>query len=83
MEKNIRQRLNLSVVKFSFKKKNGDLRQATGTTNISLLNELFDLNLEEKEQSEQQRNGTTLYYDLGSKGWRCFKDDNFIQVIND
>lgn len=83
MGKNIRQRLNLSVVKFSFKKKNGDLRHATGTTNISLLNELFDLNLEEKEQSEQQRNGTTPYYDIDSKGWRCFKDENFIEVIND
>jgi len=83
MEKNIRQRLNLSVVKFSFKKKNGDLRLATGTTNISLLNELFDLKLEEKEQSEQQRNGTTPYYDIDSKGWRCFKDENFIEVIND
>tara|TARA_R110000823_G_C15731604_1_gene479803 strand:- start:229 stop:480 length:252 start_codon:yes stop_codon:yes gene_type:complete len=83
MEKNIRQRLNLSVVKFSFKKKNGEVRQATGTTNVSLLNKLFDLNLEEKEQSEQQRNGTTPYYDLGSKGWRCFKDENFIEVIND
>lgn len=82
MEKNIRQRLQLSVVKFAYKKKNGEVRYATGTTNIRLLNELFSLNIEEKEQVEQQRNGTTPYYDLAKKGWRCFRDENFIEVIN-
>jgi hypothetical protein len=82
MEKNIRKRLQLSVVKFAYKKKNGEVRYATGTTNIPLLNELFNLNIEEKEQVGQQRNGTTPYYDLAKKGWRCFKDENFIEVIN-
>tara|TARA_R110000737_G_scaffold15892_2_gene32821 strand:+ start:301 stop:552 length:252 start_codon:yes stop_codon:yes gene_type:complete len=83
MEKTIRQRLNLSVVKFAFKKKNGEVRYATGTTNIPLLNELFDLKIEEKEQVEQKSNGTTPYFDLGKMGWRCFKDDAIIEVIND
>tara|TARA_R110000744_G_scaffold49488_1_gene107512 strand:- start:214 stop:465 length:252 start_codon:yes stop_codon:yes gene_type:complete len=83
MEKTIRQRLNLSVVKFAFKKKNGEVRYATGTTNIPLLNELFDLKIEEKEQVEQKSNGTTPYFDLGKMGWRCFKNDTIIEIIND
>ena len=83
MKKNIRQRLKLSVVKFSYYKKNGDIRYATGTTNIDLLNDLFKLNIEAKEEQEQQRNGTTPYYDFAQKGWRCFKDENFIEIIND
>ena len=83
MEKTIRQRLNLSVVKFAFKKKNGEVRYAIGTTNINLLNELFNLKIEEKEGVKQQRNGTTPYYDLGKMSWRCFKDENLIEIIND
>lgn len=83
MKKNIRQRLKLSVVKFSYLKKNGDVRYATGTTNIDLLNDLFNLNIEATEEKEQQRNGTTPYYDFAQKGWRCFKDDNLIEIIND
>jgi len=81
--KTIRRRLQLSVVKFSFKKKDGTTRYATGSTNIPLLNQLFDLKIEVKETMGQQRNGTTPYYDLAKKGWRCFKDESFIEIIND
>lgn len=83
MEKNIRQRLKLSVVKFSYFKKNGDVRYATGTTNIDLLNELFNLNIDVEKTKHTTFNGTTPYYDFAKKGWRCFKDENFIDVIND
>ncbi len=57
MEKSIRQRLQLSVVKFAVKKKNGEVRYATGTTNISLLNEVFNLNIEEIRQVGKEREG--------------------------
>ena len=83
MENNIRQRLELSVVKFAFRKKNGETRYATGTTNIPLLNERFSLKLNEEDYKAQKRNGTTTYYDLGAMNWRCFRDDSLIEIIKD
>jgi len=83
MEKNIRQRLELSVVKFAYTKKDGKVRYATGTNNIPLLNELFSLSLNENDYDAQKRNGTTTYYDLGAMNWRCFRDDSLIEIIND
>lgn len=83
MNKNIRERLQLSVVKFAYKKKNGETRYATGTTNVQILNDIFNLGIDDKQEKEQIRNGTTPYFDLAKKSWRSFRDENFIDVIND
>ena len=70
MKTKIRERLKLNVVKFAFKKKNGETRYATGTNNIMLLNEMYGLNLKENDSIE--RGDLINYYDLEKKGWRCF-----------
>lgn len=77
--KTMRKRLKLNVVKFAFKKKNGELRYATGTTNIMLLNEMYGLNLEDNGEGTE-RNGITSYYDLEKMGWRCFKTESLTQI---
>ncbi len=77
----LRKRLKLSVVKFSFKKKNGDIRYATGTTNTELLNIVFGLNLSPYEP-ETKKDGITTYYDIEKRNWRSLRDENLIEIIN-
>lgn len=81
MEKKLRKRLKLSVVKFSFKKKNGETRYATGSTNIDMLNLVFGLNLKSFKE-ETNRDGITTYYDIEKRNWRSLRDESLIEIIN-
>tara|TARA_R110002096_G_C14353323_1_gene703288 strand:- start:529 stop:777 length:249 start_codon:yes stop_codon:yes gene_type:complete len=81
MEKKLRKRLKLSVVKFSFKKKNGETRYATGSTNIDMLNIVFGLNLKSFKE-ETNRDGITTYYDIEKRNWRSLRDESLIEIIN-
>mgnify|MGYP003627795370 FL=1 len=81
MENKLRQRLKLSVVKFSFKKKNGQTRYATGSTNIDMLNVVFGLNLKAFKE-ETNRDGITTYYDIEKRNWRSLRDESLIEIIN-
>ena len=78
MKNTIRKRLKLNVVKFAFKKKNGDTRHAVGTNNIMLLNEMYGLNL--KDNSSVDRGDLINYYDLEKKGWRCFNKELLTKI---
>ncbi len=78
MKTKIRERLKLNVVKFAFKKKNGDIRYATGTNNVMLLNEMYGLNL--KENDSIDRGDLINYYDLEKKGWRCFNKELLTKI---
>ena len=72
--------LNDHVVKFSYFKKDGSIRQAIGTTNLFFvphakhpLNGLVDC----RNKSCQ----TITYFDLGKQEWRCFDIRNFIGYV--
>jgi hypothetical protein len=80
--KKLRNRLKLSVVKFSYKKKNGDTRQATGTNNIELLNVVFGLDMKQTT-SNNISDDLTIYYDVEKMGWRCLRNENLLEIIND
>jgi len=81
MQNKLRKRLELSVVRFSFKKKNGETRYATGSTNIEMLNALFKLNMKPFKE-ETNRDGITTYYDIEKKNWRSLRDESLIEIIN-
>jgi hypothetical protein len=81
MESKLRERLKLSVVRFSFKKKNGQTRYATGSTNIDMLNLVFGLNLKTFKE-ETNRDGITTYYDIEKRNWRSLRDESLIEIIN-
>ena len=83
MEKNnLRKRLKLSVVKFSYTKKNGETRYATGTNNLELLSIVFGMDINTLKD-ERDRCGITTYYDVEKGGWRCLRDENLLEIIND
>ena len=78
------QRLRGGVVRFSFKKKNGEIRQAKGTLKMDLIP------VSDHPKSEGTANGVASasgktgnqsYYDLDKNAWRSFIWDNFCEVL--
>jgi hypothetical protein len=80
MTKKLREQLKLNIVYFVYKKKDGEIRNARGTTNITLLNVFFGQNI--MSHKEITRNELITYYDIDKLGWRCLKEDNLIEIIN-
>jgi len=76
--KEIKERLHSeNPVKFSYKKKNGEIRTATGTLNVDVMGE-------ENAPSgklDSYNEDTIRYYDLNSEGWRSFLVENFIEFL--
>tara|TARA_R100001015_G_C4614168_1_gene169978 strand:+ start:932 stop:1174 length:243 start_codon:yes stop_codon:yes gene_type:complete len=78
----LRDRLKLSVVKFSYLKKNGEKRYATGTNNLELLSIVFGMDIKTLKEG-RDRCGITTYFDVEKKGWRSLVDENLLEIIND
>lgn len=76
--KEFKKALKEGKVTFSYKKVNGEVREAVGT-----LNGKFSKNLElykSKKEITQTTPGVLRYYDLNSDGWRSFLEENFIEM---
>lgn len=71
------QRLKDGVVKFSFKKKDGSIREAVGT----LQNDVIAPHLKGGERTSNVTD-TVIYFDVEAQGFRSFKTTNFIECIN-
>lgn len=74
--------LNNGVVKFSFNKKDGTIREAIGTTKLSYIGAL-DQNAIPKGTGRKVQKATDIicYYDLDKQGWRSFHESQFNEVI--
>ena len=66
-------KLNLQKgkVRFKFKKKSGEIREAYGTLKSDLINYEF-------KGSTKENFSTIAYWDLDSKGFRSFKLENLV-----
>ena len=70
----LRTAMRVSVVRFSYVKDNGDIREARGTLNFDLIpNQHIPTGPRVEENYE-----TFRYYDLDRQGWRSFKVINYI-----
>ena len=70
----LRECMKNSIVRFSYEKKDGEIRDALGTLNPSII--------EEHGGSLPKGTGVTHadvfpYWDVNSKGWRGFKIENY------
>lgn len=66
------------AVKFSFKKKDGSIREAVGTLDRSKM-ECEDGTLwEPKGEAKPDVPSLLKYWDLVQMGWRCFNVTNFV-----
>ena len=70
--------LKNGVVRFSYRKTDGSVREAVGTLNPAIL-DLFTGS--DKPKSRNQGSPDCVhYFDLERKGWRCFCPENLITV---
>lgn len=72
---NFKEALRKGSVEFSYTKKDGSVRNAKGTLNVSVMGE------ENAPSGTGQNLGPdnqVRYYDLNSKGWRSFLSENLI-----
>lgn len=63
-----------SSVLFAYRKKTGELRLARGTKRPDILT----LNQAEVKGTGQKSANVLPYFDLNSKGWRCFDKENLV-----
>lgn len=69
--------LNKGVVKFSYKKKNGEVRNAIGTKNFDYVSENFGDEMLPKG-GNTYTDEVIRYFDTNSEGWRSFRKENFL-----
>ena len=74
----IKEILNCRVARFTFRKKDGSVREAYGTRNPQLVREYHAT----PKGTGVEREGVTTYYDLDKNAWRCFRDEDFLELID-
>ncbi len=72
------EQLHSRVVRFSYRKADGSVREALGTLKPSMLDKLL-------AGQQRKRNGfgssdRIVYYDLDCEDWRCFNPENYISM---
>ena len=77
LSEKLKAKLHESGVVFKYKKVNGDIREAYGTLNIQIMGEENQPHGNDKYQAPKD---VIRYYDLNSKGWRSFREENLISI---
>jgi hypothetical protein len=70
-----------NVVSFTYRKVNGEIRKATGTRNLALVETQTGISVPTPKGKEQPNS----YYDINVMGWRSYKPENLISIdrVND
>ena len=76
IENTLRTLLRNNIVAFTFRKKNGEIRHAIGTRNLTLAEIHTGCNIPAPVYGEQPYS----YYDVENKGWRSYKPENLISI---
>ena len=71
----LRTAMRVSVVRFSYVKDNGDIREARGTLNFNLIP---NQHIPTGPRVQDDNYEVFRYYDLDRQGWRSFKVINYI-----
>ena len=76
MIENLKSKLRSGVAHFIFQKKNGELREAWGTTNTSLAKKYTNGNGISREHYK-----TTAFFDVEKGAWRSFRWESIVKVF--
>ena len=76
MIQNLKEKLRSGVAHFLYQKKNGELREAWGTTNTSLAEKYTNGNGISREYYK-----TTAYFDIEKGEWRSFRWENIVSIL--
>ena len=71
----LKRQMRDGIAHFMYQKKNGELREAWGTTNRSLAQKYVNGNGDSRE-----RYATTAYFDVERGAWRSFRWENIVAV---
>ena len=74
----LKKSLKKGIVTFQYKKKDGTIRTAKGTTNVSIIEDNYIY----KGGEGPSRYGYTSYWDVDKNDWRCFNEKSFIGIIS-
>ena len=76
IENTLRKYLRNNIMAFTFRKKNGEIRHALGTRNLTLAENYTGAKIPTPTGYEQP----TSYYDVERGGWRSWKEGNVISI---
>lgn len=77
----LKKRMRDDVVHFTFRKKDGTVRQAYGTRESEIIVRHEGVALPDDKTKRQANSGSTFpYYDIERKAWRCFKTDSLMDI---
>ena len=71
------ERLNQGVVKFSFTKKDGSVRDTVGTRHLDTIKKVYNF---KGGESPAARVGYISFYDMEKSEWRCFNPTKVISA---
>jgi hypothetical protein len=69
--------LNKGIVKFTYRKVDGSIRNAVGTRNLDAARMAFGIYIPTPKTG---RNNPTAYYDIEKEDWRSFKAENVLSI---
>lgn len=72
----LKKRMKDDVVHFTFKKKDGSIRQAYGTRANDVLIQRDSV----PDGNQKQSRGTFPYFDIERRAWRCFKIETLMDI---
>ena len=77
----LKKRMKDEVTHFSFRKKDGTIRQAYGTRVSEIIVRYEGAILPPQNQRRQQASGGTFpYFDIERQAWRCFKVETLMDI---
>ena len=77
MATELRQALKKDIVRFSYFKKDGSLREAVGTRNLNKAEEKIGCAIPAPKTDQVNENA---YFDLDKKAWRSFIPENVVSI---
>lgn len=77
MKATINEALKKGVVKFQYRKNDGSLRTAMGTTN----SEIIGKNYTPRGGVGPEAHGYMPYWDVDADGWRCFNENALVAIL--
>ena len=78
----LKESLKNGIVEFSYKKKDGTIRNAKGTINPEIVKEKNENAFASNGRTRSVPDNVQTYYDVVSDGWRTFIKDNVVYDVN-
>lgn len=77
----LREKLHIGTTKFVFRKKDGSLRPAVGTTNLDLIpQDLWPKDMSGDYEEREKQSTNIKFFDLDKLAWRSCNENSIISI---